>query len=104
MQVAFWASLHLLHRLKWAVLGRPQPPIVHASPTVAALQACATAEEAAELSLKKGYSAEGAAPLPCPHSAPRECLESLPAGRRFAVTLLPVVFCCLVPPWLQVFW
>ena len=63
-QVLFWASLHLLRRMKWAVLGRPQPPIVHASPTVAALQACATAEEAAELSLQKGYSAGGTAPLP----------------------------------------
>ena len=63
-QVAFWASLYLLRRMKWAVLGRPQPPIVHASPTVAELQACATAEEAAELSLEKGYSAGGTAPLP----------------------------------------
>ena len=63
-QVLFWASLHLLRRTKWAVAGRPPPPIVHASPTVAALQACATAEEAAELSLQKGYSAGGIAPPP----------------------------------------
>ena len=47
-----------------SVLGRPPPPIVHASPTVAALQACATAEEAAELSLQKGYSAGGTASPP----------------------------------------
>ena len=60
-QVLFWASLHLLRRMRWAVAGRPPPPIVHASPTVAALQACATAEEAAELSLQKGYSAGGTA-------------------------------------------
>ena len=63
-QVLFWASLHLLRRVKWAVAGRPPPPIVHASPTVAALQACATAEEAGELSLQKGYSAGGTVPLP----------------------------------------
>ncbi len=62
-QVAFWATLYLLRRAKWAVFGQPGPPKVHASQNIAKLCSCKTEDEARGLSLKQGYDAKGMAAL-----------------------------------------
>ena len=62
-QVAFWATLYLLRRAKWAVFGQPGPPKMHASQNIAKLCSCKTEDEARGLSLKQGYDAKGMAAL-----------------------------------------
>ena len=56
VQAACLAAVFFLRRLA----GRPQPPVLHASPGLARLKACGSAEEAREYSRRLGYDANGA--------------------------------------------
>lgn len=64
-QVAFWASSFLLRKVAWALVRQPGPPEVHASPQIAQLCRCASAEKAHRLSLKLGYDGTGSAAMTC---------------------------------------
>lgn len=63
VQAAWCACMFLARAAWWAVRGRPRPPQLHASPTLARLRACASAREAKQASLAAGFDREGEFPV-----------------------------------------
>lgn len=69
LQLLWFACLHLPRAAWWAIKGRPRPPQLHASPTLARLRACKNAEQAKQFSMQAGFDGDGPHTLifPCLH-------------------------------------